>query len=95
MEVKQSRVRDLTGIVISDKMEKTLVVAVERTYRHVRLDKVLRAVKHYKAHYEGSDAHIGDVVTIREGRPISKTKYMYVTGVVTKRKSLLQPAYGR
>jgi small subunit ribosomal protein S17 len=84
MEGKQAHIRQLMGTVISDKMEKTLVVAVERTYRHPRLDKVLRTVKRYKAHYEGSDIHIGDRVTIQEGRPVSKTKYMYVTGIVTK-----------
>lgn len=84
---KEKKARYLAGTVISDKMAKTLVVAVERTYRHPRLNKVLRAVKRYKAHYEGDDVRIGDIVTIQEGRPVSKTKYMYVIGVVSKRSS--------
>lgn len=84
VEVKRSGVQELIGKVISDKMEKTVVVAVERTYRHPRLGKTLRAVKRYKAHYEGSEVAVGDIVSICEGRPVSKTKYMYVTGIITK-----------
>jgi small subunit ribosomal protein S17 len=78
--------RSLTGIVVSDKMAKTLVVEVTRTYIHDQYDRVLRSKKRYKAHYEG-DAKIavGDTVQISEGRPVSKTKYMYVTNVVTQR----------
>jgi small subunit ribosomal protein S17 len=76
------------GSVISDKMEKTLVVEVSRTYMHGRMDKVLRTTKRYKAHYEIAEgeekAKVGDVVEIREGSPVSKTKYMYVTKVLTR-----------
>jgi len=87
MELNQQVIRrSLVGIVISDKMQKTLVVEVSRTYRHDRLDKTMRTVKRYKAHYEGTaPIAVGDHVEIVEGRPRSKTKYMYVTGVVAKR----------
>lgn len=78
--------RALVGVVVSDKMAKTLVVEVTRTYQHDRFDRVLRSKKSYKAHYEGADKiNVGDTVEIREGRPVSKTKYMYVTNVITHR----------
>jgi small subunit ribosomal protein S17 len=78
--------RSMVGVVVSDKMAKTLVVEVTRTYQHERFDRVLRSKKCYKAHYEGIDKiNVGDTVEICEGRPVSKTKYMYVTNVVTHR----------
>lgn len=79
----QARRMELHGVVVSNKMEKTLVVAVERSYRHPRLHKVIRTVKTYKAHYEGDARAVapGTKVSLREGRPISKTKFMYVTAL--------------
>ncbi|MBA3954548.1 30S ribosomal protein S17 [Candidatus Dependentiae bacterium] len=74
--------RVLTGEVISDKMDKTIVVKVERTYTHPRLQKVMRIAKKYKVHDESETAHAGDLVEIYEGRPMSKTKYMYLARVV-------------
>ena len=72
----------LSGIVISDKMEKTVVVKTERTYKHVLLGKVIRSFKKYKVHDEGNEAKVGDVIEFYEGRPTSKTKYMYLVRVV-------------
>jgi small subunit ribosomal protein S17 len=74
--------RTLTGHVVSDKMDKTIVVRVERTYIHPRLQKVMRTAKKYKVHDEAEAAHIGDVVEIYQGRPVSKTKYMYLARVI-------------
>lgn len=78
--------RTLIGQVISDKMDKTVVVNVERTYMHPRLQKVMRIAKKYKVHDEQGIAHIGDVVEIYEGRPVSKTKYMYLAQVITRKQ---------
>lgn len=77
--------KPLVGEVISDKMEKTVVVRVERTYVHPVLQKVVRTDKRYKVHDELEQAHVGDLVEITEGRPVSKTKYMYLSRVLSSR----------
>jgi small subunit ribosomal protein S17 len=64
----------LVGRVTSDKMDKTIVVQVERLKRHARYGKVMRFHKKYKAHDEQSAAHVGDLVKIIESKPISKEK---------------------
>lgn len=74
--------RMLTGEVISDKMDKTVVVRVERSYTHPRLKKVMRTSKKYKVHDDSEVANVGDIVEICEGRPQSKTKYMYLTRIL-------------
>ena len=74
----------LVGEVVSDKMDKTIVVKTERTFKHPRLHKVMRTAKKYKVHDEHEEAKIGDIVEFYEGRPLSKTKYMYLARVVKK-----------
>lgn len=74
--------RMLTGEVVSDKMDKTIVVRIERSYMHPRLKKVMRTSKKYKVHDDSESASIGDIVEIYEGRPLSKTKYMYLARIV-------------
>ncbi len=74
--------RALTGKVVSDKMNKTIVVRVERTYLHPRWNKVVRSSKSYKVHDETAQARKGDIVKIYEGRPQSKTKYMYLDAII-------------
>jgi small subunit ribosomal protein S17 len=69
-----SRKKQLVGSVVSDKMDKTVVVLVERLVRHPRYGKVLRQVKKYKAHDEGNVCRVGDVVRIVESRPLSREK---------------------
>jgi len=66
------------GRVVSTKMQKTVVVEVERVFRHLLYKKVLRRHKKYKAHNEKFDLKIGDVVKIKETRPISKDKHFVV-----------------
>jgi len=66
--------RILQGVVVSDKSDKTVVVKVERRYSHPLLQKTVRQSKKYKAHDEKNQFKIGDVVSIREARPISKDK---------------------
>ena len=74
----------LRGKVVSAKMNKTIVVEVERTFMHPRLAKVMRSIKKYKVHDEEQRARLGDNVDIYEGRPVSKTKYMYLAAIVSK-----------
>ncbi|HEB78863.1 MAG TPA: 30S ribosomal protein S17 [Rhodospirillales bacterium] len=66
--------RVLQGVVVSDKMDKTIVVKVERKVKHPLYKKFIRRSKKYAAHDEGNAAKIGDVVKIRECRPLSKRK---------------------
>lgn len=75
--------RFLIGRVISDKMDKTVVVEVERTSTHSKFKKTIRAISKYKVHDEEKKAKVGDLVEIYEGRPVSKTKYMYLERIVT------------
>jgi len=72
----------ITGTVVSAKMHKTFVAEIERTYMHPRLQKVVRSSTTYKVHDELQQAKVGDTVEIYEGRPVSKTKYMYLHKVV-------------
>jgi small subunit ribosomal protein S17 len=62
------------GLVVSDKMNKTRVVAVERTFRHTRYDRVVKRTSRFKAHDERNESHVGDRVLIIETRPLSKDK---------------------
>lgn len=78
----QNLKRTLTGLVISDKMDKTIVVKVERSYIHPTYKKVMRTSKKYKVHDAEELAKVGDVVEIFEGNPKSKTKYMYLSRIL-------------
>ena len=71
-----------TGLVVSDKMQKTVVVAIERRVPHPVYGKMVTRTKRVKAHDEENSAKTGDTVEIQEGRPISKTKAWTVTRVV-------------
>jgi len=66
--------KKLTGTVVSDKMQKTLVVEVNRLLQHPRYKKRMKISKRYKAHYEGTGYGVGDKVEIEETRPMAKTK---------------------
>ncbi|HZX50350.1 MAG TPA: 30S ribosomal protein S17 [Candidatus Paceibacterota bacterium] len=70
----------LTGIVVSDKMAKTVVVRVERLKEHPKYLRRIRVHKKYKAHDENGEYHVGDKVTIEESRPLSKDKHWIVKG---------------
>ena len=70
----QEQRKVLTGTVVSDKMDKTVVVRVERTHRHPLYGKVVRTHKKYHAHDEENACNEGDIVRIREARPMSKRK---------------------
>ena len=66
--------RVLTGIIVSDKTDKTVVVNVERKVKHPLYGKIIRRSKKYHAHDEGNEYHEGETVRIEETRPISKLK---------------------
>lgn len=72
------------GIVSSNKMDKTLVVRVERRKRHPRYGKYIRRTTVYKAHDEGNRANVGDKVEIMETKPLSKTKRWRLVRIVEK-----------
>lgn len=76
------RKRVLEGEVISDKMQKTVVVKVTRRYKHPLLGKTVQKSKKYKVHDEQGEAHVGDWVEIAESRPLSKTKHMVLSRVI-------------
>lgn len=73
-----------TGKVVSDKMQKTVVVQVERVFRNQRTGKVMRTNKKYKVHDEQEQAKVGDEVTFYLGIPLSKTKCMYLDRIINK-----------
>jgi small subunit ribosomal protein S17 len=64
----------MQGVVVSDKMDKTVVVNVERRFKHPLYKKFIRRTKKYLAHDEENRCKVGDVVSIRESRPLSKRK---------------------
>ena len=72
--------KERTGRVVSNKMDKTITVQVERRISHPLYKKVLRRSKKYHAHDEGNEYQVDDVVLIRESRPLSKTKRWVVVG---------------
>ena len=74
------------GLVVSDKMDKTVVVAVETRKVHPLYKKAIRVTKKYKAHDENNACKIGDKVKISETRPLSKDKHWRVTEVISKRE---------
>ena len=74
----------VTGTVISDKMDKTVVVAVERSVRHGVYGKTQRKTSTFVAHNEGNDAKMGDTVAIAESRPLSRRKRWVVMKVVAR-----------
>jgi small subunit ribosomal protein S17 len=76
--------RTLTGTVVSDKMNKTVTVLVERKVKHPQLGKVVRVSKKYHAHDENDEFHQGDVVMIEECRPLAKTKSWRVARLLEK-----------
>jgi small subunit ribosomal protein S17 len=67
-------IKERSGVVISNKMEKTIVVSIENRITHKKYGKVIAKTKKYKAHDEKNECQVGDLVTIIETRPLSKTK---------------------
>ena len=80
----QAQRKTKTGRVVSDRMDKTIVVSVERLARHRLYKRVIRLTTKFKAHDEANEAHIGDTVLIEESRPLSATKRWRLVRIVAK-----------
>jgi small subunit ribosomal protein S17 len=80
----QGKRKTKVGRVVSDKMDKTIVVSVERLARHRLYKRVVRLTTRFKAHDETNDARIGDTVRIEESRPLSATKRWLLVEVVAR-----------
>jgi small subunit ribosomal protein S17 len=83
---ERSRRKVRTGVVVSDAMDKTVVVRIDRQVRHRMYGKIVRRSSKLAAHDEANDAHVGDTVRVMETRPLSKTKRWRVIEVVERAK---------
>lgn len=72
------------GVVVSDAMQKTRVVRIERVFRHPRYERVIRVSKKLKAHDEANQSHVGDRVVIEETRPLSRDKRWRIRSIQGK-----------
>lgn len=84
--MENKRRKMFTGIVVSDKMDKTIVVKVETLKQHPKYKKYVKKFKKYKVHDEENKAKIGDVVLIGETRPLSKEKYFELIKIIESEK---------
>ncbi len=75
-----------TGVVVSDKMDKTVVVRIDRQVRHALYGKTVKRSSKLSAHDEANDAHLGDIVRVMETRPVSKSKRWRVVEIVERAK---------
>ena len=82
-EFNESNARTMVGKVISDKMQKTIVVDIERTVKHPKYGKIIKRRTRLKAHDENQFCKIGNVVKIRESRPLSKQKSWVLVEVIS------------
>lgn len=85
-KTERGRRKTRIGRVVSDKMDKTVVVAVESTSRHPLYKKTIKRTTKFHAHDEAGEAKVGDLVRIMETRPLSKTKRWRVVSVIEKAK---------
>jgi len=85
----QANKKTMTGIVVSSKMDKTVVVKVERRFAHPVFKKVVKTTKKYKVHDERNECVEGDFIHIQESRPLSKEKRWRLLGVVAREKTLV------
>ena len=85
MQERNSR-RTIVGKVVSNKMDKTIVVAVVRNVKHKLYKKILKRTRKYKAHDENNECNIGDTVKLMETRPLSKEKCWRLVSIVERAK---------
>jgi len=85
MEKRNLR-KERIGVVTSDKMEKSIVVSVERKVKHPKYGKFVKKTTKFVAHDENNDCHVGDTVRIMETRPLSKTKNWRLVEVIERAK---------
>jgi small subunit ribosomal protein S17 len=80
-------VKERVGLVVSDKMQKTVVVAIENRAPHPKYGKIVVQTRRYKVHDEENQCKVGDRVRIQETRPLSKTKRWQITEILTEKAS--------
>ncbi|MEN9290299.1 MAG: hypothetical protein RIT34_774 [Bacteroidota bacterium] len=85
MEKRNLR-KERIGVVTSDKMEKSIVVSVERKVKHPKYGKFVKKTTRFVAHDENNDCHVGDTVRIMETRPLSKSKNWRMVEIVERAK---------
>lgn len=85
MEERNHR-KERVGVVVSDKMQKSIVVAIKDREQHPLYGKFVKKTKKFHAHDENNDAHVGDIVRIMETRPLSKSKRWRLVEIVEKAK---------
>ncbi len=76
--------KSMTGTVVSDKMDKTVVVIVERRFSHPKFKKVVKTTQRYKVHDEKNECRSGDLISMRETRPLSKDKRWRLSEIIKK-----------
>ena len=86
--------KPMTGVVVSNKMDKTVVVKVERRFSHPVFKKVVKTTKKYKVHDEKNECLEGDFIRIQETRPLSKEKRWRLLGIISRDKSLMSEKVG-
>ena len=86
--------KTMTGVVVSNKMDKTVVIKVERKFSHPVFKKVVKTTKKYKVHDEKNECLEGDLVRIQETRPLSKEKRWRLLGIISRDKSLMSEKFG-
>ena len=86
MTVDRNKRKTRTGVVVSDKMDKTVVVAIEDFVRHSLYGKAVKRTKKFKAHDENNECNIGDKVRIMETRPLSRDKRWRLVNIIEKAK---------
>ena len=86
MEEKRNLRKERVGIVVSNKMDKTITVQITERYKHPLYKKILKRSKKFLAHDENNEADIGDKVLIAETRPLSKNKHFRLVEIIEKAK---------
>jgi small subunit ribosomal protein S17 len=86
MEITRNLRKELKGVVVSDKMEKSIVVAVKRKEKHPIYGKFVNKTSKFVAHDEKNECHIGDTVRIMETRPLSKNKCWRLIEIIERAK---------
>ena len=90
----QANKKTMTGVVVSSKMDKTVVIKVERRFSHPVFKKVVKTTKKYKVHDEKNECLEGDFIRFQETRPLSKEKRWRLLGIISRDKSLMSEKVG-
>jgi len=85
-EINRNLRKSRTGVVVSNKMDKTAVVAIEESVKHPLYKKIVRRTKKLKVHDENNELNVGDKVSVVETRPLSKEKHWRLEAVIEKAK---------